>query len=61
MFALMALGGDIGCSLGPTVVGFIADMHSGNLSIGLFSAMGFPIFILICITFLIFNRTKELT
>ena len=61
MFALMALGGDIGCSLGPTVVGFIAEMHSGNLSIGLFSAMGFPIFILICITFLIFNRTKEST
>ncbi len=40
MFALMALGGDLGCSVGPWVTGIIAD--SRNLNSGLLTAMIFP-------------------
>ncbi len=47
MYALMALAGDVGCSLGPTAVGFIADGNDGNLKYGLAAAMVFPL--LICI------------
>ncbi len=47
MFAFMALAGDLGCSAGPTVVGWISDMFSENLKVGIFAALIFPI-ILIC-------------
>ncbi len=40
MFALLALAGDLGCSGGPTVVGFMAD---GELKRGLFFAIIFPV------------------
>lgn len=47
MFAFMALAGDLGCSLGPTLVGCVSDMFSENLRIGVFTALVFPI-LLIC-------------
>lgn len=40
MFALMALGGDLGCSVGPWLTGVIAD--SSTLNLGLLSGMLFP-------------------
>lgn len=40
MFAMMALGGDLGCSLGPWLAGAVAD--SSNLNIGLSTGMTFP-------------------
>lgn len=40
MFAMMALGGDLGCSIGPTLTGIVAD--SSNLHIGLLTGMVFP-------------------
>lgn len=46
MYAFMALGGDVGCSLGPTVTGFVAAAHGGNLKAGLMAAVIFPILIL---------------
>ena len=46
MFALMALAGDLGCSSGPTVVGFVADRCSGDLKKGIAAAMVFPIVML---------------
>lgn len=47
MFAFMALAGDLGCSAGPGVVGWVSDLFSENLRIGIFAALVFPI-ILIC-------------
>ena len=46
MYALMALAGDIGCSAGPTVVGFVADQSGDNLRMGIGVAILFPILIL---------------
>ena len=34
MYAFMALAGDVGCSLGPTIVGMTADSMGGNLKAG---------------------------
>ncbi len=46
MYALMALGGDVGCSAGPSVVGFVANANQNNLKLGLLVAIIFPILIL---------------
>ena len=42
MFALLALAGDLGGSVGPSVVGFFSGMADGNLKVGLFAAAIFP-------------------
>lgn len=47
MFALLALAGDTGCSLGPTVVGFVSAALNDNLKAGLLSAVIFPVLLLI--------------
>jgi len=41
MFALLALAGDLGCSTGPTAVGFIAE-YAGGMKAGLLAAAVFP-------------------
>lgn len=46
MFALLALAGDLGCSLGPTVVGFVSGAFSDVLKWGLAAAIVFPLVIL---------------
>ena len=46
MYAFMALAGDVGCSAGPSVVGFIANANGNNLKLGLTFAIIFPIVIL---------------
>jgi len=46
MYALMALAGDLGCSAGPSLVGFVADARGGILSAGLLTAMIFPVLML---------------
>ncbi len=52
MYALMALAGDVGCSAGPTMVGFIANAFNDNLKYGLLAAVIFPIIILITVNIL---------
>ena len=47
MFALLALAGDTGCSLGPTVVGFVSAACEDNLKKGLLSAILFPVLLLV--------------
>lgn len=51
MFALFALAGDIGCAVGPTIVGQVSSM-SGNLKTGLLVACLFPILLVIGLSFL---------
>ncbi|MBQ2954670.1 MAG: MFS transporter [Clostridia bacterium] len=46
MFALMALGGDVGCSAGPTVVGLVSGALGGSLQSGLLVALAFPMVML---------------
>ncbi|MBR4765626.1 MAG: MFS transporter [Clostridia bacterium] len=46
MFALMALAGDLGCSAGPTLVGFVSGAANDNLKTGLLAAIVFPFMIL---------------
>lgn len=43
MFALLALAGDLGCSSGPTLVGFISSAASDNLKAGILAAIVFPL------------------
>ena len=47
MYALMALAGDIGCSSGPSIVGFIARAMDGVLKAGIQGAIVFPVVMLI--------------
>ena len=47
MFALLALAGDVGCSLGPTVVGSVAGMFGDNLKTGILFAVIFPILLFV--------------
>lgn len=57
MYALMALGGDIGCSSGPTLVGLVASADGGRLKTGLLTAIIFPILILVGINLM--NKRKK--
>ncbi|NLC68133.1 MAG: MFS transporter [Clostridiaceae bacterium] len=50
MFAVLALGGDLGCSIGPQFTGIIADMS--RLNQGLLAAIIFPAIMLIGLVFL---------
>lgn len=51
MFAILALAGDIGCSLGPTLAGFVAD-HTGDMHDGIFAATAFPVLLVVGILLL---------
>ena len=46
LFALLALGGDLGCSSGPTLVGFVSEQAGGALQAGLLAAILFPLVLL---------------
>ena len=47
MYALMALCGDLGCSGGPTLVGFVANAAGGELRLGILAALVFPVLMLL--------------
>ena len=47
MFALLALGGDLGCSGGPTLVGYVSSMFSEDLKKGIFAAIVFPLLLIV--------------
>ena len=47
LFALLALGGDIGCAAGPGLVGVVSNLANDNLKSGLLFAMVFPIVMVI--------------
>lgn len=56
MFALLALSGDLGCSIGPTIAGFVSSCTNENLKLGILSASIFPILLLIGIFLLRKNK-----
>ena len=46
MFALLALAGDLGCSGGPTLAGFVSGSVGNNLRMGILAAIVFPVLLL---------------
>ena len=55
MFALLALAGDVGCTAGPTLVGFVSGAFSDNLRAGILAAAIFPVLMLASV---ILNKQK---
>lgn len=58
MFGLLAFSGDMGCSLGPALVGFVSGVFGDNLSAGLFASTIFPVFLLIIAMVLLKKEVK---
>lgn len=46
MFAFLALAGDLGATVSPSLVGGISNMVGGNLKAGLFAATAFPLLLI---------------
>lgn len=57
MFALLALGGDIGCSGDPTLVGMISGALGDNLKMGILAGIIFPVLLLMGI--ILCRKTKK--
>ncbi len=57
MFAFLALAGDLGAMLSPSMVGTLSEMSGGNLKTGLLAATIFP-FVLVLVL-LILSRTNR--
>ena len=47
MFALLALGGDLGCSGGPALVGMVSTALDDNLKMGILAGVIFPVLLLV--------------
>jgi fucose permease len=43
MFAFLALAGDLGAAVSPTMVGSLSEMAGGDLKMGLLAATAFPV------------------
>lgn len=43
LFAILALAGDVGCAIGPSIVGGVAGLFNENLKYGFMVAMIFPV------------------
>ena len=56
LFAFLALAGDLGATLSPTMVGYISELAGGNLKTGLLVASAFPI--LLVLTLLLIKAAK---
>ena len=54
MFGILALFGDIGCTVGPTLTGLV----SNDIKTGLLFATCFPVIVLVC-SVLLLKRTKK--
>lgn len=60
MFALLALAGDLGCSLGPAAVGIVSDIFNNDLKYGLLTMTIFPILLLIGLYTCVMDRQHKL-
>lgn len=60
LFALLALAGDLGCSTGPTLVGFVSGAFRDNLKIGILSAILFPLLLILCLgLYTLYKKSKS--
>ena len=49
LFALLALAGDVGCSIGPATIGVVSDMYGENLKAGILAGIIFPIVLIVAL------------
>ncbi len=59
MFALLALFGDFGCMIGPSIAGGVADLFGENIRVGFAISAVFPTILLISVLYLIHYSKKE--
>ena len=60
MFALLALCGDVGCSVGPQITAFVSESFGNNMRIGFIAALIFPIIIgASCVSFMLKNKKTD--
>lgn len=57
MFAFLALAGDLGATISPTIVGNVSNIVGGNLKIGLLVATIFPLVLIFSL--IILNRKSK--
>lgn len=59
LFALLALAGDLGCSGGPTLVGYVSSIGAEDLKKGILAAVAFPALLVAGILMLKSSGGKE--
>lgn len=58
MFAFLALAGDLGCSGGPALVGFVSGQTNGNLKTGILSGIFFPLLLITTLLYLMHKQKR---
>lgn len=58
LFALLACFGDLGCTLGPSVVGFVSDRLGGSLENGILLATVFPVIFVVGVLTLMRKKSR---
>ncbi len=58
MFALLALSGDMGGSVGPAIVGIVSQKAANDLQAGVLAGIGFPV-VLVILVFYIRKKYKK--
>ena len=59
MFALLAMAGDLGGSVGPFVVGFVTEHAGDNLKAGMLAGCIFPVILVLSIFMLKYKKTAQ--
>ncbi len=59
LFAMLALAGDLGCTAGPTIAGFVSEKCGNNLRAGILSAIMFPVLLLLGLLLSIKNASVK--
>ena len=59
MFALLALGGDLGCGLGPYVVGVVSDSHGDSIKTGILYSIVFPVLLILLLISTLLKKSKK--
>ena len=59
MFAFLSLAGDVGCTTGPTVTGFVSDAAGGDLRMGILVASIFPVIMISALAILGIQKEKN--
>lgn len=61
MFAAFALAGDIGCTAGPSAVGFISSAGGNDIGSGLIYSVVFPAVMIVCLVIIRLIKRNRLT
>lgn len=59
MFAILALAGDLGCALGPSLVGIVSENAGNDLLRGIMAAMIFPIIMILGVAICAKTKSKK--